>query len=57
MMNVVARRVSLASKVWYVKGLGITGSRSDIKRWAALCGHRVTFVIPRFDALADEVSS
>jgi hypothetical protein len=41
-MNVYARRVSPSSKVWYVKGLGIYGSRTDLKRWAALCGHTVT---------------
>jgi hypothetical protein len=43
-MNVTAQRVSPSSKVWYVKGLGITGSRLDVRRWAALCDHVVTFV-------------
>lgn len=49
-MNVYARRVGV-SKVWAVKGLGVTGTRGDIRRWAALCGHTVTFVIPRFDEM------
>ena len=41
-MNVIASRIP-ASKRYRVEGLGITGTRADLCRWARVCGHTLWF--------------